>query len=102
MIDLGTILKLADAYAAATDVREVTLSHRLFGDSKKLGALRNGADITVGRFNAALLWFSANWPDNVAWPAAIDRPAEGEAPTGARPASAAPAEPPRGVSEVNP
>jgi hypothetical protein len=74
MIDLRNILSLADAYATATDVREVTLSHRLFGDSKKLAALRNGADMTVGRFNAALLWFSANWPATVAWPEGIERP----------------------------
>ncbi len=74
MIDLSDLLAAADAYTRATSIKEVTLSHRLFGDSKKLPALRAGADITVGRFNAALLWLSANWPADAEWPKGVVRP----------------------------
>lgn len=74
MIEIAHLLAVADAYMIATSVKEVTLSHRLFGDSKKLTALRTGADITLTRFNAALAWFSENWPDETAWPASVARP----------------------------
>ena len=74
MIDHLTLLTLADLFTGATGVRDVTLSHRLFGDSKKLAALRDGADITVGRFNSAVRWFSTNWPEDLAWPHSVPRP----------------------------
>lgn len=63
MIDTATLIERADAYKAATGITEdTTVSHRVFGDTKKLGALRRGGDITVRRFNAAMAWFAANWP----------------------------------------
>ncbi|TIP70345.1 MAG: hypothetical protein E5X53_28245 [Mesorhizobium sp.] len=74
MTEIAHLLGLADTFIAATSIKEVTLSHRVFGDSKKLTAIRNGADITVGRFNGAIEWFSANWPDDAVWPASIARP----------------------------
>jgi len=74
MTEIAHLLTLADAFIAATSIKEVTLSHRVFGDSKKLAAIRGGADITLGRFNAALEWFSANWPEGAEWPEGIARP----------------------------
>lgn len=79
MLEIEHLLTLADSYVRATSLEDVTLSHRLFGDSKKLGALRNGADITVTRFNAALLWFSTNWPTGAEWPSDVFRPISSEA-----------------------
>ncbi|ASY56463.1 hypothetical protein SS05631_c15270 [Sinorhizobium sp. CCBAU 05631] len=55
-------------------VEEKTVSNRVFSDSKKLGAMRAGGDITVGRFNAAMRWFSVNWPEEAEWPAGVPRP----------------------------
>jgi hypothetical protein len=74
MIDITALLTLSDAYQAATGVPETTVSHRLFNDTKKLALMRVGADITVGRFNHALLWFSANWPEGCDWPDGVARP----------------------------
>lgn len=65
---------MADDYKRAHGVEDVTVSARVFGDSKKIAALRGGADITVGRFNAAMSWFSRNWPADLNWPASILRP----------------------------
>jgi hypothetical protein len=76
MTEIAHLLSLADAFIAATSIKEVTLSHRVFGDSKKLAAIRKGADITLGRFNAALEWFSLNWPADAEWPSEVARPAE--------------------------
>jgi len=71
MNEISHLLALADAYLAVTHLKEVTLSHRLFGDSKKLTAMRDGADITVSRFNAAVAWFISNWPEGADWPDGI-------------------------------
>lgn len=75
MIELSHLLDVIDAYTQATSVKEVTLSHRVFGDSKKIAMLRSGSDITLGRFNDAFEWFSANWPENAEWPEGVSRPA---------------------------
>jgi hypothetical protein len=74
MISIAHLLELADCYEHATGMGDKTLSFRVFGDSKKLTAMRGGADITIGRFNAAISWFSQSWPADVAWPTCIDRP----------------------------
>lgn len=64
MISTQTLVDLADQFCIASGgMRETTLSHRMFGDSKKLSALRGASDITVGRFNAAMCWMAENWPE---------------------------------------
>lgn len=69
MIDASYLIRLADAYKAGAAVpNDSTVSFRVFGDSKKLAQLREGRDITVGRFNLAVAWFRENWPDGIAWP----------------------------------
>lgn len=79
VIDTSLLIRVADAYKAATALEDVTVSYRAFSDSKKLDALRCGADITVKRFNAALRWFSVNWPEQAVWPAEVPRPVVAEA-----------------------
>lgn len=74
MTEIEHLLSVADAYKAALLIEDTTVSARVFDDSKKLAALRDGADITLGRFNKALVWFSANWPDGAVWPEDVMRP----------------------------
>jgi len=78
MFHIADLLSLADEFIRAAPmaapIKEVTLSYRVFGDSKKLKMLRQGSDITVRSFNAALVWFSVNWPDGAEWPADVARP----------------------------
>lgn len=76
MLNIEHLLTVADEYGRAAQVEEKTVSSRVFQDSKKLGAIRGGSDITVGRYNAALAWFSANWPEGAEWPHGVMRPAE--------------------------
>jgi len=65
MIDTQALLHRADQYKAAAGISDdTTVSYRVFGDTKKLSAMRAGADITVRRFNAAMAWFDANWPSS--------------------------------------
>jgi len=74
MMQITHLLALADEYRRATGIEDKTLSFRVFGDSKKLAALRGEADITTARFNAAVTWFASNWPDAAIWPSTIQRP----------------------------
>lgn len=67
MSAIDRFLLLARAYREATGLKTTALSWRLFGDSKKLGAIENGADIQVTRYERALQWFSDNWPLET-WP----------------------------------
>lgn len=74
MLNIDHLLTVADEYRRAAKVEDKTISSRVFQDSKKLTAIRGGSDITVGRYNAALEWFSANWPDDAVWPHDVPRP----------------------------
>lgn len=74
MNEIGHLLSVADAYKSALSIEDTTVSARVFDDSKKLAALRDGADITVSRFNKAMHWFSDNWPDGAVWPKSVARP----------------------------
>ena len=73
------LLRVADAYREAEGLADKTVSSRVFKDSKKLGAMREGADITMTRFAEAMEWFSRNWPDGAEWPEGVDRPQIAEA-----------------------
>ena len=75
MFDTDHLIKLADAYKAACNLQDdTTVSYRVFGDSKKLGDMRRGADITTRRFNAAVEWFGKNWPEDSPRPAGLLTP----------------------------
>lgn len=76
MFDTKQFLSLVDRFAEATGIADVTLSSRVFADSKKIAALRGSGDITLGRVNAAVQWFSDHWPENAVWPDDIARPAQ--------------------------
>jgi len=68
------LLETIDAYLAASKTAEKTLSFRMFGDSKTIGLLRGGADITTSRLENSLCWLSENWPSGAAWPRGVRRP----------------------------
>jgi hypothetical protein len=70
------LLVLARAYLAATGLKTTTLSWRLFSDTNKLDAILAGKDLQVGRFENAMVWFAANWPEDAPWPEMVERPAQ--------------------------
>lgn len=74
MLQIAHLLAIADEYQRVTHVEDKTLSFWVFRDSKKLAALRGKSDITTGRLNAAIQYFSDNWPDGAVWPKGIVRP----------------------------
>jgi len=74
MSAIDRLLAVAQAYREATGLKTTALSWRLFGDSKKLGAIENGADIHVTRYERAMQWLSDNWDARATWPADVPRP----------------------------
>jgi hypothetical protein len=75
MSRIDEFLALAREYGRAAGLDDSTVSWRIFGDSKKLTAIINGADIQVRRYEKAVEWLSANWPVDAIWPVTIARPA---------------------------
>jgi len=76
------ILTLAEAYAAHRALSDSRVSTLAFGDGNMIRRLRGGSDITTGRAERTMRWFSENWPEGAAWPEGVPRPAV-EAPAGA-------------------
>jgi hypothetical protein len=74
MSGIDQLLAVARAYATAAELDLSTVSWRSLGDTKKLGAIVDGADIQVRRLEKTMQWFSDNWPD-APWPADVPRPA---------------------------
>jgi hypothetical protein len=79
MSGIDQLLELARAYAEAEGLELSTVSWRVFGDTKKFGAIETGSDIQVRRYEKAVRWFSAHWPDRATWPSNIERPQSAEA-----------------------
>lgn len=87
MSALHHLITVATEYARAEGVELKTVSWRVFGDGKKLDAIRDrGSDIQVRRFEGAMIWFSNHWPLTASWPLGVPRPPE-EAPANDDPAS---------------
>lgn len=74
MSAIDQLIRVADEYGRTAKVDDKTVSWRLFGDSKKLPAIKNGSDIQVRRLEKAMSFLSANWPADAVWPSDILRP----------------------------
>lgn len=76
MITLRSQLVLvADAFGVATNRSRARVSTMVLNQGRRLDLIASaGMDITTERFERAMAWFSANWPDGAAWPADVPRP----------------------------
>jgi hypothetical protein len=79
MSGIEHLLAVAEVYAGAEGIEMKTVSWRALGDGKKLGAIVDGGDIQVRRYEATMQWFSDNWPAGAPWPAAVPRPTPAKA-----------------------
>jgi hypothetical protein len=73
MTGIEQLLAVARAYGASEGLALSAVSWRALGDSKKLSAMEQGADIQVRRLESTLQWFSDNWPA-IDWPDGVPRP----------------------------
>lgn len=69
------LVLVAKAYCEARDLSLARVSTLIFNDGKKLdGIATRGVDLSTARFEHAMEWFSANWPDGAEWPKKVNRP----------------------------
>lgn len=78
------LLTVARAYCAASGRSLARVSTLIFNGGSKFRQLEEGADLSTGNFEAAMVWFSTNWPSDAEWPADIARPTVAEAAEGGR------------------
>lgn len=68
------LLLISETFGAEAKLSESRVSTMVFNDGKVLTRLRAGADVTTGRFERAMEWFAAHWPQDLKWPDAVTRP----------------------------
>ncbi len=74
------LLRCATAYSQARNVGLATLGRLAAGDWRFFDRLEDDSrTFTARKYDEIILWFSENWPADLAWPADLDRPATSEA-----------------------
>ena len=73
--DVQQLLRLARLYRTRKGLSLSTVSLYAAGQGRLMERLESGCEITVGRRDRILQWFSDHWPEGFAWPEDIDRPA---------------------------
>ena len=69
------LVVVSDAYASAVGLSRARVSTIVLNRGATLGAIADGrADVTTSTFEAAMRWFSANWPEGAHWPQEVARP----------------------------
>lgn len=71
----ASLLKVCESYCAATDLSRGRLGTLVFNDGKAFERIAGGGDLNTRSYEKAMLWFSANWPEGLAWPDDVERPA---------------------------
>jgi hypothetical protein len=68
------LIILIKTYASAKGLSTSRVATLVFNHGTMYERLIDGADITVGRLETAVRWFSTNWPESTPWPEGISRP----------------------------
>lgn len=76
------LLQLAQAYSQAFDIALSTVGTRACRNARIFNRLAIGKGCHSRTIEQASAWFAENWPENLAWPEGIPRPA-GIGPKGA-------------------
>lgn len=74
------LIHLIEAYAAARGMSTARASTIALNAGHTYQSLLDGKDITIGRFERAMLWFSQNWPEGASWPDGVERPKPDQSP----------------------
>lgn len=74
MMTADKILRLARAYAAATDTALTTVGRRAVRNNLLFVRLADGRGCNIRSIERAAQWFGENWPQGVRWPKGIPRP----------------------------
>jgi hypothetical protein len=68
------LILLIETFASARGLSPSRVSTVALNAGHTYQNLLDGKDITVGRFERAMRWFSENWPEDAEWPADVPRP----------------------------
>lgn len=71
---IAQITHIADIFCQARGLSMSRVSTLVFNDGKRLPSIIAGGDLYTARFEHAMSWFSANWPEGAEWPAEVPRP----------------------------
>lgn len=74
MMLLDQLIAVSNAYCAASRLSRARVATIVFDQGAKLDQIAAGRDIQTRTFEKAMAWFSANWPDGLAWPEGVPRP----------------------------
>lgn len=80
MTNIDHLIRLVDAYCAATGRSEARLSDLIFNRGNRIKDIRAGSDLGTRTLEGALQWLSDNWPPDAKWPAAVPRPKRAKEP----------------------
>ena len=77
MSQTSKLLQLAQTLAAHEGVGHFAISMRIFGKGDFFhNIITKGSDCRTRTAERVMQWFSDNWPDDLAWPRDIPRPAK--------------------------
>lgn len=71
------LLALFDAFAEARRLSRSRISTLVFNGGHVIDRVAAGGDVTTGKFEDAVKWFSDNWPEDAVWPEGVARPGAG-------------------------
>ena len=70
------LITLVETMSEHVGRSEATLSNKAAGNATLFERLRTGKGCTIRTAQRAVLWFSDNWPADLAWPKDIPRPSK--------------------------
>lgn len=68
------LIKLVEAYCAATGKSESRIASIVGGTGIFYRRLRAGGDCSATIYQRVMQWFSDHWPADTAWPDGVTRP----------------------------
>lgn len=75
-MDRKQLIRLAEAYAAHVDRSLNIVAVRAGQHNRLFHRLKNGLGCHIDTFSETAAWFAANWPEDLARPSDIPRPAQ--------------------------
>ena len=70
------LIEIFDLYCTSNGASPATISSHVLNGGGEIGRIINGGDVTTGKFERAIHWFDANWPDGAVWPEGLVRPSQ--------------------------
>lgn len=70
------LLICAQTYCDVTGLARSTLGRKVASDPRFFRNIATEATFTARKYDLVMAWFSANWPEGLAWPTDVPRPTQ--------------------------